>query len=213
VLPFLLVVESRCALDLARGREISLAGGKAMTEAESSELPEVLSWRKKAVRIEKELREKIRRGERVSKNTHVIHLEQLTFGQRVSDKLADVAGSWRFIFSFGLVLGGWVLLNTVVLIHHWDKYPYILLNLFLSMLAAIQAPVIMMSQNRQEDRDRIRAENDYEVNLKAELEVQELNKKLDGLREGQWEELLAIQKQQIALLETQLALLQGGKPA
>jgi uncharacterized membrane protein len=213
VLPFLLVVESRCALDLARSREISLAGGKAMTEAESSELPEVLSWRKKAVRIEKELREKIRRGERVSKNTHVIHLEQLTFGQRVSDKLADVAGSWRFIFSFGLVLGVWVLLNTVVLIHHWDKYPYILLNLFLSMLAAIQAPVIMMSQNRQEDRDRIRAENDYEVNLKAELEVQELNKKLDGLREGQWEELLAIQKQQIALLETQLALLQGGKPA
>lgn len=184
-----------------------------MTEAESSEPPEVLSWRKRAVRIEKELREKIRRGERVSKNTHIVHLEQLTFGQRVSDKLADVAGSWRFISAFGVVLGVWVLLNTVALIHHWDKYPYILLNLVLSMLAAIQAPVIMMSQNRQEDRDRVRAENDYEVNLKAELEIQELSKKLDGLREGQWEELLAIQKQQIALLETQLALLQGGKPA
>jgi uncharacterized membrane protein len=80
------------------------------------------------------------------------------------------------------------------------------------MLAAIQAPVIMMSQNRQEDRDRIRAEHDYEVNLKAELEIQQLSKKLDGLRKGQWEELLAIQKQQITLLETQLALLQGGKP-
>jgi len=137
----------------------------------------------------------------------------LTFGQRVSDKLADVAGSWRFIFAFGVILGVWVLLNTVALVHHWDKYPYILLNLFLSMLAAIQAPVIMMSQNRQEDRDRIRAEHDYEVNLKAELEIQQLGKKLDGLREGQWEELLAIQKQQITLLEAQLALLQGGKPA
>ena len=184
-----------------------------MSEVSSGEGAESLAWQKKAARIEKELQDKIRRGERVSKNTHVLHLEQLTFGQRVSDKLADVAGSWRFIFAFGVVLGVWVLLNTVALIHHWDKYPYILLNLFLSMLAAIQAPVIMMSQNRQEDRDRIRAEHDYEVNLKAELEIQELNKKLDGLREGQWEELLTIQKQQITLLETQLALLQGGKPA
>jgi len=183
-----------------------------MSKVLSAEPPEVLAWQKKAARIEKELQDKIRRGERVSKNTHVIHLEQLTFGQRVSDKLADVAGSWRFIFAFGVVLGVWVLLNTVALIHHWDKYPYILLNLFLSMLAAIQAPVIMMSQNRQEDRDRIRAEHDYEVNLKAELEIQQLSKKLDGLRKGQWEELLAIQKQQITLLETQLALLQGGKP-
>jgi uncharacterized membrane protein len=184
-----------------------------MSELLSAEPPEVLAWQKKAARIEKELQDKIRRGERVSKNTHVIHLEQLTFGQRVSDKLADVAGSWRFIFAFGVVLGVWVLLNTVALIHHWDKYPYILLNLFLSMLAAIQAPVIMMSQNRQEDRDRIRAEHDYEVNLKAELEIQQLNTKLDGLREGQWEELLEIQKQQITLLETQLALLQEGKSA
>jgi len=184
-----------------------------MSEVSSGEGAESLAWQKRAARIEKELQDKIRRGERISKNTHVIHLEQLTFGQRVSDKLADVAGSWRFIFAFGVVLGVWVLLNTVALIHHWDKYPYILLNLFLSMLAAIQAPVIMMSQNRQEDRDRIRAEHDYEVNLKAELEIQELNKKLDGLREGQWEELLTIQKQQITLLETQLALLQEGKSA
>jgi len=184
-----------------------------MSEVSSGERAESLAWQKKAARIEKELQDKIRRGERVSKNIHVIHLEQLTFGQRVSDKLADVAGSWRFIFAFGVVLGVWVLLNTVALIHHWDKYPYILLNLILSMLAAIQAPVIMMSQNRQEDRDRIRAEHDYEVNLKAELEIQELDKKLDGLREGQWEELMAIQKRQVDLLETQLALLQGGKPA
>jgi uncharacterized membrane protein len=84
-----------------------------------------------------------------------------------------------------------------------------LLNLFLSMLAAIQAPVIMMSQNRQEYRDRIRGEHDYEVNLKAEMEIQELHQKLDELREKQWNDLPAIQKQQIDLLEAQLALLQG----
>ena len=76
-----------------------------------------------------------------------LHQERLTFGKRVSDRPADVAGIWRFIFSFALVLGIWVLLNTVALIHHWDRYPYILLNLFLSMLAAIQALVIMMRQN------------------------------------------------------------------
>jgi uncharacterized membrane protein len=180
-----------------------------MREALDAESPEVLSWRKQAARIEKDIRDKIRRGEPVSKNAHVLHLQQLTFGQRVSDKLADVAGSWRFIFAFGLVLGVWILLNTVALIHHWDKYPYILLNLFLSMLAAIQAPVIMMSQNRQEDRDRVRGEHDYEVNLKAELEIQQLHKKLDALRKGQWEDLIAIQNRQIELIESQLALLQG----
>jgi len=178
-----------------------------MTEASGAQLPEELSWRNKAARIEKEIQEKMRRGEPVSKNVHVLHLQQLTFGQRVSDKLADVAGSWRFISAFGVVLGVWILLNTVALIHHWDKYPYILLNLFLSMLAAIQAPVIMMSQNRQEDRDRVRAEHDYEVNLKAELEIQQLHKKLDGLRKGQWEDLIAMQNRQIELLESQLVLL------
>jgi uncharacterized membrane protein len=172
---------------------------------------DVRAWQAKAARIEKELHEKIRRRERVSKNVHVIQQEQLTFGQRVSDKLADIAGSWSFIFAFGVTLGAWILLNTAALVHHWDKYPYILLNLFLSMLAAIQAPVIMMSQNRQEDRDRIRAEHDYEVNLKAEIEIQQLHQKLDELREKQWNDLLTIQKQQIDLLEAQLALLQGKK--
>jgi uncharacterized membrane protein len=106
-------------------------------------------------------------------------------------------------------LGIWVLLNTTALIHHWDKYPYILLNLFLSMLAAIQAPVILMSQNREEDRDRLRAEHDYEINLKAEMEIQQIHQKLDELRQKQWDDLLALQKQQIDLLQAQLALLQG----
>jgi uncharacterized membrane protein len=174
-----------------------------------SESEYVRTWPERAAHIEKHLPEKIRRRERVSKNIAVLHEQQLTFAQRVSDKLADVAGSWGFIFGFGIVLGIWVLLNTTALIHHWDKYPYILLNLFLSMLAAIQAPVILMSQNREEDRDRLRAEHDYEINLKAEIEVQQLHQKLDGLRESQWDGLLALQKQQIDLLEAQLALLKG----
>jgi len=169
----------------------------------------IRAWQERAAHIEKQLQDKIRRRERVSKNVAVLHEEQLTFAQRVSDKLADVAGSWGFIFGFGLVLGIWVLLNTTALIHHWDKYPYILLNLFLSMLAAIQAPVILMSQNREEDRDRLRAEHDYEVNLKAEIEIQDLHQKLDELRQTQWNDLLAIQKQQIDLLQAQLALLRG----
>jgi uncharacterized membrane protein len=174
-----------------------------------SERAYIRGWQGRAARIEKQLQDKIRRHERVSKNVAVLHEEQLTFGQRVSDKLADLAGSWGFIFGFGLVMGVWVLLNTTALIHHWDKYPYILLNLFLSMLAAIQAPVILMSQNREEDRDRLRAEHDYEVNLKAEMEIQQIHQKLDELREKQWNDLLALQKQQIDLLQTQLALLKG----
>jgi uncharacterized membrane protein len=169
----------------------------------------IRAWQERAARIEKQLFDKIRRRERVSKNVAVLHEQQLTFGERVSDRLAEVAGSWSFIFGFGLTLGIWILVNTVAYIHHWDKYPYILLNLLLSMLAAIQAPVIMMSQHRQEDRDRLRAEHDYEINLKAEIEVQQLHQKLDELRQTQWDGLLALQKQQIDLLEAQLALLKG----
>jgi uncharacterized membrane protein len=148
-----------------------------------NEMAYVRAWQQRAAQIEKEVLDKIRRRERVSKNVAVLHQEQLTFGERVSDRLADVAGSWRFIFSFALVLGIWVLVNSVAFVHHWDKYPYILLNLFLSMLAAIQAPVIMMSQNRREAHDRLRAEHDYEVNLKAETEIQQMNQKLDALLE------------------------------
>jgi uncharacterized membrane protein len=165
------------------------------------------SWEARALQIERDVLEKIQRRERVSKNVHVVHEEGLTFGQRVSDKLADVAGSWNFIFSFALVLLVWVMLNTINVVHHWDKYPFILLNLFLSMLAAIQAPVIMMSQNRQEERDRIRGEHDYEVNLKAEMEIGQLHEKIDALREQQWRELLAIQQRQIDLLEAELSIL------
>jgi uncharacterized membrane protein len=154
-----------------------------MSRLLSSEEAYIRAWQQRAGQLETEILDKIRRHERISKNVEAVHREQITFGERVSDRLADVAGSWNFIGAFALVLGVWVLLNTAAFIHHWDKYPYILLNLFLSMLAAIQAPVIMMSQSRQESRDRLRSEHDYEINLKAELEVQQINQKLDELLE------------------------------
>ena len=128
------------------------------------------------------------------------------FGQRAADAVARFGGSWTFIIVFALVLCGWVLLNSVLLARHgsqgFDPYPYILLNLFLSMLAAIQAPVILMSQNRQSERDRQDARNDYEINLKAELEIMSLHEKMDALKVRQWDELIALQQEQIRLLGT-----------
>jgi uncharacterized membrane protein len=129
--------------------------------------------------------------------------EQQTFGQRLADKVAAFGGSWTFISIFAVVLVIWVLLNSFILISYsasFDPYPYILLNLFLSMLAAIQAPIILMSQNRQAYKDRMSAEHDYEVNLKSELEIMTLHEKMDLLREKQWSELISIQQEQLKLL-------------
>ena len=120
----------------------------------------------------------------VSRNPNVEEEERLTFGARVADKVASFGGSWTFIICFSVVLGVWVILNsTALLSRHFDPYPYILLNLFLSMLAAIQAPVIMMSQNRQSAKDRLKGDLDYEVNLKAEMEVAHLHHKIDRIYE------------------------------
>lgn len=126
-----------------------------------------------------------------------------SFGQRAADAVASFGGSWTFVGLFGATMLLWVALNALLLATRsttFDPYPFILLNLFLSMLAAVQAPIILMSQNRQSEKDRIHAEHDYEVNLKAELEIMLLHDKIDQLRERQWEELLEIQKQQLALL-------------
>ena len=126
-----------------------------------------------------------------------------TLGARAADAVARFGGSWVFIGLFGFTMVAWVVLNSWVLARReasFDPYPYILLNLFLSMLAAIQAPIILMSQNRQSEKDRLNAEHDYEVNLKAELEIMLLHEKVDLLREKQWEELLALQQQQLTLL-------------
>ena len=108
---------------------------------------------------------------------------QLDFGQRASDALVALVGSWRFIIAQTTVLALWAVLNLTAWILHWDPYPFILLNLFLSMLAAIQAPVIMMSQNRQDTKDRLRGELDYDVNRRAESEIQGLASKLNLLRD------------------------------
>lgn len=121
---------------------------------------------------------------RVSRNVNVEAEDRMTLGERIADKVAAFGGSWTFIIIFGVVMFVWVLMNTTALLrNHFDPYPYILLNLFLSMTAAIQAPVIMMSQNRQSSKDRIQADMDYEVNLKAELEVAQLHHKVDNMYE------------------------------
>ena len=139
----------------------------------------------------------------ISRDTNLEFEKKLAFGQRLADKVAAFGGSWTFIISFAAILFSWVVLNTVILARQsasFDPYPYILLNLFLSMLAAVQAPVILMSQNRQNARDRLDAAHDYEVNLKAELEILSLHEKMDELRELKWSELIAIQQEQIRLL-------------
>jgi uncharacterized membrane protein len=124
--------------------------------------------------------------------------EPVTFGQRVADKVASFGGSWSFIIIAVTAIGAWVLINTRR--ESFDPYPFILLNLILSCTAALQAPIIMMSQNRQAARDRIDAQHDYEVNLQAEMEIVALHTKLDEIREKKWEELLTLQQRQIELL-------------
>lgn len=126
----------------------------------------------------------------------------LTFGQKVADKVATFGGSWTFIISFCSFLLVWILINIFWFKNQgFDPYPYILLNLILSCIAALQAPVIMMSQNRQEEKDRIRAKNDYMINLKSELEIRMLHEKIDHLIMHQQEELLEIQKVQIDMMQ------------
>jgi CRP/FNR family transcriptional regulator, cyclic AMP receptor protein len=120
----------------------------------------------------------------VAKNVNEEEEEQMTFGEHIADKVAAFGGSWTFIIFFGFILLCWAALNTILLHDRgFDPYPYILLNLFLSMLASLQAPVIMMSQNRQSSKDRLKADLDYEVNLKAELEVAQLHNKVDKIYE------------------------------
>lgn len=125
-----------------------------------------------------------------------------TFGEKVADKVAAFGGSWKFIIIFSSFLIGWIILNSFILLTRaFDPYPYILLNLFLSMIAALQAPIIMMSQNRQAARDRLDAEHDYEVNLKAELEIRTLQEKIDIMLSHDWKELIETQQKQIEMLK------------
>lgn len=128
--------------------------------------------------------------------------EILTIGQRLSDQVARFGGSWRFIGLFGIVLISWITFNTLAVgVYKFDPYPFILMNLVLSCIAALQAPIIMMSQNRQEEKDRLRSENDYMINLKAEMQIRSLNQKVDVLLEEQIQTLFETQQKQFLLLE------------
>ncbi len=137
------------------------------------------------------------------RSTYVHNLleSEWTVGERLADRIATFGGSWTFLICFAVFLALWIGFNSVVLYSRPpDPYPYILLNLILSCLAAIQAPVIMMSQNRQEAKDRLRSQHDYQVNLKAELEIRHLHEKVDHLLSHQWERLAQIQEIQLELL-------------
>jgi uncharacterized membrane protein len=135
----------------------------------------------------------------------------LTLGQRMADKIAEFGGSWRFIIFFFSFLFTWIAINALVLnIKPYDPYPFILLNLILSCLAAIQAPIIMMSQNRQEQKDRLRSEHDYKIDLKAELEIKLLHEKMDHLLIKQNKKLFEIQQIQADFLEDILTRIETG---
>ena len=152
--------------------------------------------------LDRQVAKSLEQGEIISQNVENDYGETRAVGERLSDALATFGGSWTFLIAFFVVLVIWIVINLV-----WgqqtalDPYPFILLNLVLSCLAAIQAPIIMMSQKRQEAKDRLRALNDYRVNLKAELEIRHLHEKLDHLISRQWQRLAEIQQLQIELLQ------------
>jgi len=152
------------------------------------------------------LEETVRHGgkeeDHLPKNINVEFEKKLTFGEHLSDKIAGFAGSWTFIAVFAGIIFLWVTLNTYILLSRpFDPYPYILLNLVLSVLTAVQAPVIIMSQNRQEMRDRLHAERDYQVSIHTELEIHRLHRKIDYLLKSQGQRLMEIQNIQVELLE------------
>lgn len=152
--------------------------------------------------LEEEVIRSFNEQELLTKNTNREFDLKLTFGQRVADKVAEFGGSWKFILIFAGVLVTWIIINSIALLWRpFDPYPFILLNLVLSCLAAIQAPIIMMSQNRQAEKDRLQADHDYRTNLKAELEIRQLNRKMDQLLMHHWQRLLEIQRIQTELME------------
>jgi len=151
--------------------------------------------------LEYELIKSMQDHDLITKNIDSTLDQHWTLGERLADKIATFGGSWSFLICFAIFITVWITVNTMVMVARpADPYPFILLNLILSCIAAIQAPVIMMSQNRQETKDRLRSENDYQINLKAELEIQHLHEKLDHLLMHQWDRLAQIQEIQLDLL-------------
>lgn len=152
--------------------------------------------------LESEVVKSMKQHELLTKNINAEFERKLTSGEKLSDKIAEFGGSWKFIIIFFMILTSWIILNAIIFVKRpFDPYPFILLNLILSCLAAMQAPIIMMSQNRLEAKDRMRAEHDYRINLKAELEIRHLHEKIDHLLRHQWQRLLEIQNIQTELME------------
>ncbi len=152
--------------------------------------------------LDRQVVESLAREETVARDVEAAWDTRRTVGERVADVVADFGGSWTFIVSFFAVLVVWMGFNIWAASRQvFDPYPFILLNLVLSCLAAIQAPIIMMSQKRQEAKDRLRSENDYRVNLKAELEIRHLHEKMDHLINRQWERLAEIQQIQLEIMQ------------
>jgi uncharacterized membrane protein len=165
---------------------------EAMLLAEKGELTD----------LDSEVLRSMKEQELLSRDINQDFVHRLSVGDRLADKVAEFGGSWRFIILFGFVCALWIGVNGAVLLWRpFDPYPFILLNLILSCLAALQAPVIMMSQNRQDAKDRMRSEFDYRINLKAELEIRHLHAKMDQLLTHQWQHLLEIQRIQMDLLQ------------
>lgn len=178
-----------CRPDLARFRRQYV---EELLAAERGELEE----------LDRQVVDSVLAGNFISRNPEDEFERQATLGERTADQVASFGGSWTFIIFFAVVLAAWIGVNVVGLnAKPFDPYPFILLNLVLSTLAALQAPVIMMSQRRQESRDRVRAENDYRINLKAELEIRQLHEKIDHQLARQWQKLVELQQIQIDMLE------------
>lgn len=157
--------------------------------------------------LEREVLRSMEKQELVSRNTIDDYDQKLTLSQRLADRIASFGGSWRFILIFAGLLFLWIVMNSFVLLYRpFDPYPFIFLNLVLGCITAMQAPIIMMSQNRQEDKDRVRSQHDYQVNLKAELEIRNLHEKMDFLLLNQWQKLLEIQQIQTEMIEELLRL-------
>lgn len=151
--------------------------------------------------LEKDVISALSKHELLSEHPESTVDDEITYGERLSDKIAAFGGSWTFIITFFIIIISWIIFNTSLIIFGaFDPYPFILLNLILSCIASIQAPIIMMSQNRQEAKDRLRSEYDYRINLKAELEIRHLHEKMDHLLKHQWERLVEIQQVQIEIL-------------
>jgi len=164
--------------------------------------------------LDHDVLESLHQHELLTSDIEVEFAKKRTIGEALADRVADFGGSWKFILFFGGVIIACIATNTLALLSRpFDPYPFILLNLVLSCLAALQAPVIMMSQNRQEAKDRLRSENDYRVNLKAELEIRHLHEKIDHLLSRQWERLVEIQQVQIELMSELMAFRQSSGPS